>query len=565
MTPPENTAKNTGPGKTRIYPETAYSNAVRYYRQQSECTQEEFATACDISLTILQDIESGRVKRPRLDTIKRIVIGLEALGLDINQDKFDIKVRSFELPVEEISFYTEPSYKVEESKGKEDLACVLIHIQTARYFVSELGKRTNSEQRFIQTATTIFDVFELLAKEPFELKDFCNVMRQFDCLSQEATRRDLNSLGSLMSLKDLREKLKGFQKAVKELHNPNDGLVPNGWPVEDVKHQQLIRELEMEVEGRLNKLDDLPDLELRQSTRKTLLSLKIELGLDPLNLKQVDAIRQKLEQLDQNVFRDVMMKCQLILGQYTERLPAGMVFRDWEYGPEMVVIPAGEFLMGSADGEGPNRGLPQHEVRIDYRLAVGRYPVTFEEWDCSFEKKGVPHSPKDEGWGRGRRPVIGVSWDDILYYIAWLSGRTAKNYRLLSEAEWEYACRAGTNTEFWWGDDISTDQANYGGNHTFMSGTKGEYRQQTVPVDSFEPNPWGLYNMHGNVWEWCEDHWNRNYNRAPNEGSAWTGNSDENESSRVLRGGSWDDSPESLRARYRSWGNRGNRSGIVGF
>ena len=129
-----------------------------------------------------------------------------------------------------------------------------------------------------------------------------------------------------------------------------------------------------------------------------------------------------------------------------------------------------------------------------------------------------------------------MSWDDAKAYAKWLSGKTGKDYRLLSEAEWEYACRAGTSTPFWWGSSISTEQANYDGNYTFGGGRKGEYRQRTVPVKSFEPNPWGLYQVHGNVWEWCEDCWNESYNGAPGDGSAWTTGDC---ALRLLRGGSW--------------------------
>ena len=134
-------------------------------------------------------------------------------------------------------------------------------------------------------------------------------------------------------------------------------------------------------------------------------------------------------------------------------------------------------------------------------------------------------------------PVVCVNWDDAKAYAKWLSGKTGKDYRLLSEAEWEYACRAGTSTPFWWGSSISTEQANYDGNYTFGGGRKGEYRQRTVPVKSFEPNPWGLYQVHGNVGEWCEDCWNESYNGAPSDGSAWTAGDC---AFRLLRGGSWD-------------------------
>jgi formylglycine-generating enzyme required for sulfatase activity len=161
--------------------------------------------------------------------------------------------------------------------------------------------------------------------------------------------------------------------------------------------------------------------------------------------------------------------------------------------------------------------------------------------------------PAPRDWGRDRRPVINVSWEDAKAYIAWLNGNFGLNgqldaYRLPSEAEWEYACRAGTTTPFSFGAAISTAQANYNGNLTYGSGQKGEYRQKTTPVGSFPANSFGLRDMHGNVWEWCEDVWNDNFNGAPNNGSAWlTGDS----SRRVLRGGSWKNIPQNLRSAHR--------------
>ena len=189
-------------------------------------------------------------------------------------------------------------------------------------------------------------------------------------------------------------------------------------------------------------------------------------------------------------------------------LDPGTVFRDIDepWCPEMVVIPPGEFMMGSTEAE---KERPQHQVRIVYRLAVGRYPVTFEEYDHFAPPWEEP--PSDEGWGRGRRPVINVSWDDAEAYVEWLGRETGQPYRLLSEAEWEHACRAGTTTRYSWGYEITAENANYGKN-------VGE----TSEVGSYPANPFGLYDMQGNVWEWVEDRWHDNYVGAPHDGSAWT-------------------------------------------
>jgi len=203
-------------------------------------------------------------------------------------------------------------------------------------------------------------------------------------------------------------------------------------------------------------------------------------------------------------------------------------FKDAEIGPELVVVPA----------ERP--------------FAIGRFALTFKEWDAAQARPewqanaGIdPRKANDFSWGRGRRPAIDVSWYDARAYCLWLSKVTSKSYRLPSEAEWELCCRAGTTTEFWWGDQISTEQANYNGNHPLPSGKKGKYRKHTVAVDSFEPNPWGLYQVHGNVWEWCEDQ------AGP--------------SSRVLRGSSWDDYAYYLRSAFRADVAPDGRVNTIGF
>jgi formylglycine-generating enzyme required for sulfatase activity len=222
-------------------------------------------------------------------------------------------------------------------------------------------------------------------------------------------------------------------------------------------------------------------------------------------------------------------------------LPDLAVFRDIDQSwcPEMVVLPAGTFMMGSSeeDEEGFDRERPQHRVTIGARFAVGRYPVTFEEYDRFAEETGSK-KPDDRGWGRGRRPVIDVSWEDATAYVKWLSEETGESYRLLSEAEWEYACRAGTETRYCFGDTIKKGQAN-------IDGKVGK----TTEVGSYPANYWGLYDTHGNVWEWVEDVWHDNYEGAPDGGSAWTEGGDSGR--RVLRGGSWYDFPRNLRSAIR--------------
>ena len=223
----------------------------------------------------------------------------------------------------------------------------------------------------------------------------------------------------------------------------------------------------------------------------------------------------------------------------------GKSFRDTlkngEQGPEMVVIPSGRFLMGSAQGEGNDDERPQHEVIIPQAFAMGRYPVTFADYDV-FAQESSRALPDDEGWGRGKQPVINVSWEDAAAYCQWLSDQTGRTYRLPSEAQWEYAARAGTTSRYWWGDEPGKNRGNFDGSGSQWSG------KQTSPVDAFAANPFGLFDVHGNVWEWCLDNWHDNYNKAPNDGSAWI--TDE-KGPRALRGGSWYSLADLARAAYR--------------
>jgi formylglycine-generating enzyme required for sulfatase activity len=229
----------------------------------------------------------------------------------------------------------------------------------------------------------------------------------------------------------------------------------------------------------------------------------------------------------------------------------GDEFRDCEDCPLMVVVPAGSFMMGSPPGEAGRYSVegPQHQVTIAQPFAVGKYEVTEDEWDACVADDGC-EGTAPVGWKRGRQPAI-VSWEDAQAYLEWLSKETGQPYRLLSEAEWEYAARAGTTTRYWWGDKQPTaEQANFG-----LDVGK------TTEVGTYPANPGGLHDMHGNVWEWVEDCWNVSYQRAPSDGSAWTSG---NCIVRVLRGGSWIIVPEDLRSAYR--GTSGTDGGYdIGF
>ncbi len=227
-------------------------------------------------------------------------------------------------------------------------------------------------------------------------------------------------------------------------------------------------------------------------------------------------------------------------------------------GPEMVVIPAGTFQIGDQQGKGAKDEVPVHSVQFSKPFAVSRFEVTFDDYDV-FAKATKRRFPSDQGWGRGRRPVINVSWEDAQAYAKWLSEQAGKRYRLPTEAEWEYAGRAGSKTEYWWGDTIGRGQANCDG-----CGSQWD-NKQSGPVGSFKANCFGLFDTAGNVWEWVEDCWHDNYNGAPIDGRAWKAENGGRCGRRVIRGGSWDNDPVSLRSSFRGRDLADFRFNFIGF
>lgn len=248
--------------------------------------------------------------------------------------------------------------------------------------------------------------------------------------------------------------------------------------------------------------------------------------------------------------------------------PAGIsenpgVYRDCADCPDMVIVPAGDFVMGSPPDELQRLGneSPQRTVTVgSFSLSVT--PVTFAQWDACRQEGGCSHDPDDHGWGRADRPVIDVSWEDAQEYLTWLSSKTGSDYRLPSEAQWEYAARAGASGRYNTGDCIGPDQANFQGGAPSTNCPGGVFRGQTVPVASFSGNAWGLHDMHGNVWEWVQDCWNWNYSGAPVDASAWM----QGDCSRaVLRGGSWAMGGRSIRSAARAFDERSVRTRFRGF
>ena len=239
---------------------------------------------------------------------------------------------------------------------------------------------------------------------------------------------------------------------------------------------------------------------------------------------------------------------------------------------EMVYIPGGTFMMGSPEGEGYYSEKPQHEVTVP-PFFMGKYLITQEQWKAvanlpQVDKKLEPEpSHFKEDNQKNNLPVESVSWYDAEEFCKRLSQHTGNQYRLASEAEWEYACRAGTTTPFHFGETITSDLANYDASSKFADEPKGEYRKKTTPIGEYPANAFGLHDMHGNLWEWCYDHWHENYNDAPRDGKVWLleKNNINDDSRRVLRGGSWDDYPDDCRSANRNSDYPGNHADDNGF
>ncbi|MEG4318297.1 MULTISPECIES: bifunctional serine/threonine-protein kinase/formylglycine-generating enzyme family protein [unclassified Microcoleus] len=242
---------------------------------------------------------------------------------------------------------------------------------------------------------------------------------------------------------------------------------------------------------------------------------------------------------------------------FEEHLGSGTVM-------EMVSVPGGTFLMGTPKDRGDSDEKPEHSVTLA-SFYIGKFPVTQAQWTAVA---GLPEikiflNPDAARFKGANRPVENVSWYEAVEFCARLSRKTGKNYRLPSEAQWEYACRGETTTPFHFGETITSELANYNGNSNYADAPKGVYRFQTTDVGSFKPNAFGLYDLHGNVWEWCADSWHNNYNGAPLDGSIWESGGDF--SLRLLRGGSWNDHPPNCRSACRLRYQPDCKASIVGF
>ena len=237
-----------------------------------------------------------------------------------------------------------------------------------------------------------------------------------------------------------------------------------------------------------------------------------------------------------------------------EKLLPGTLFKDCKNCPEMIVIPAGSFTMGTDSRHKYEK--PPHKVTLGKPYAIGRFEVTFDNWAACVKEKGCPRAPDDHKWGRGPRPVINLTWLEMQFYPRWLSKKTGHTYRMPSEAEWEYAARGGTTTEFWWGDKKGVNLAN-------CRDCKSKWSKKgSAPVGSFKPNPFGLYDTSGNIWEWVLDCWVPNYQGAPVDGKPRILDKCRE---RVMRGGSWYYISKNMRPAWRFKNDYRVKSYGIGF
>lgn len=250
-----------------------------------------------------------------------------------------------------------------------------------------------------------------------------------------------------------------------------------------------------------------------------------------------------------------------------ERGTTGSTFRDCAECPEMVTLPAGQALIGSPPtelGREADEG-PRYLLKITRPFAVGRFEVTFDEWEACVKAQVCRATPEGRDWGRGRRPVMYISWYDAQAYVLWLRQRTGKSYRLLSEAEWEYAARAGHSSVFVSGACLKTSQANFNGSaarYRYCAEDRGHYHAQTVPVGRFSPNAFGLHDMAGNLREWVQDCWAASYQFAPDHGEA---RKDGDCSYQVIRGGAWADEISAQRTALRGYHDSAGWTPLIGL
>ncbi len=277
-------------------------------------------------------------------------------------------------------------------------------------------------------------------------------------------------------------------------------------------------------------------------------------GFDDWNQK-IEAIKGKRLDLLATLSRNKTALQEASRKMSKNPLPTGLQL------PEMQLIPAGSFIMGDSNKSGNHHEQPTQKITIKRPFALSKYEVTFNEYK-QFTKETGRRLPRDAGWGKENHPVINVSWIDANEYVKWLSKQTGENYRLPTEAEWEYAHRAGSKTAFFYGDQITSEQANFNAIYSYNNGPTGEYRRHSLPVGSFSANAFGLYDTHGNVWEWVADCYQNNLKSTPKDGSALIKKGCRHH---VLRGGSLNDEAKNIRSSYRIKHHKSYKFKNIGF
>ena len=393
-------------------------------------------------------------------------------------------------------------------------------LESMEEFCGQLRAALDQESSVVEGAASAAEDSAISTPENSSLLDPASLRLQ-------RTERRIISLHALLETMD--EKIQALESQ----------MVSETRAGEKFRLRQLIKEAREDREPLEEELDRLEkDLVVNPSSRFGSLSVQLTTSPAPSSVGMVSGQSAK--------------QVQLLQTEVASQLRVQVVFRDeladGTQSPEMLVIPPGRFLMGSPEDElGRYDNERQHEVTIERPFAIGRHAVTFAEYDRFCEATQC-EPPSDQGWGRNHRPVINVSWEDALAYCRWLSEQTGEEYRLPTEAEWEYTCRAGTTTAYWWKPKINPNLANYDGNN-------GE----TLPVGAFKPNPWGLYQVHGNVHEWTGSDWSSNY-----DGSELTQGKNRTDP-RVFRGGAWDIRPRSCRAAFRNYVLPSVRNDNLGF
>jgi len=363
-------------------------------------------------------------------------------------------------------------------------------------------------------------------------------------------RRDLSADQTKRELKDRQLELKLEDGDIKALQPEIDRLAKEQRVKEEerkAREEEAKRMADAEAE-RLAELQRAKEEEERKDREE-------EANRGPA-LIQISAHRGELVRVGNEWQQNTE---QITVSGYEQELAKGIAIT-------MLQIPAGSFQMGSPATEA-ERGSdedPQHRVQLQ-SFFLGQTPVTQAQWKevASWPQVDLKLNPDPARFKGTNRPLEQVSWEEAMEFCCRLSQRTKLAYTLPSESQWEYACRAGTTSPFAFGDTLMPDLANYDGNYAYGSGPKGQYRRKTTEVRSFPANAWGLQDMHGNVWEWCLDHWHDDYLGAPSDGSAWVNGGDP--TMRLLRGGSWGGYPRGCRSALRAGGHLGFRGGNVGF